>query len=255
MDISNRLSKAMILAAGEGTRLKPFTLTKPKVMVPIGGRPLIEYTLEWLKSFGVTKVAINLHYLGQLIADYLGDGNRFGLIITYSYEEDLLGTAGGPKKLEPFFAKDRFILVYGDILTNLDLRQMLDKHLNSGAMATMALFTAPNPHEVGIVEVDCFGRILNFVEKPTHGTKTGDLANGGIYILEPEIFDYIPLGYADFGFHIFPSLLRHGIPLYGYKVEGGEYLIDVGSTEKYAQANKDFMGGRFINYRVQSNIP
>jgi NDP-sugar pyrophosphorylase family protein len=239
------VTKAMILAAGEGTRLRPLTLTTPKAMVPVDGRPLIEHTVAWLKSHGVTEVGINLHYLGGKIVDCLGDGSRLGLNISYSHENELLGTAGGTKRLETFFAGDRFALVYGDILTDLDLGAMVAYHANAGAMATIALFTAPKPSEVGIVEVDSLGRILSFVEKPAPGNEKGNLANGGVYILEPEVLSYIPpSGYADFGFDVFPSLLRQGMPLYGYKLRAEDYLIDIGSMEKYRQANDDRVKGR-----------
>jgi mannose-1-phosphate guanylyltransferase len=187
-------------------------------MVPIGGRPLIEHTLAWLKQYGNAEVGINLHYLCQKIIACLGDGSLFGLKITYSYEDSLLGTAGGVKHLASLMkientntplilnlSKDlssgfahrsstvgSFLVVYGDILTDMDLGWMLEHHIRSGALATIALFTVPHPHEVGIVEVDTQGRILSFTEKPVPGTEKSNLASGGIYILEPEVLDYIP---------------------------------------------------------------
>jgi NDP-sugar pyrophosphorylase family protein len=238
------VTKAMILAAGEGTRLRPLTLTMPKAMVPVAGRPLIEHTLTWLKSHGVAEVGINLHYLGSRIVDCLGDGSRFGLKIVYSHEEALLGTAGGTKRLEAFFAGDRFVLIYGDILTDLDLDEMVEHHVKAGAVATIVLFAAPNPHEVGIVETDSQGRILSFVEKPARGTEKGNLANGGVYVLEPAVLEHIQSGYFDFGFDVFPSLLRQGMPLHGYKLKDEDYLLDIGSIEKYRRANDDYLARR-----------
>jgi NDP-sugar pyrophosphorylase family protein len=235
----------MLLAAGEGTRLRPLTMTTPKTMVPVAGRPLIDHTLTWLKSYGVTDVGINLHYLGCGIVDYLGDGADRGLKITYSYENELLGTAGGTKRLQSLFSGGQFFLVCGDILTDLDLGAMVNHHNYSGALATIALFTAPNPSEVGIVEIDCLGRIISFVEKPAPGTEKGNLANGGVYILEPEVLGHVPpSGYADFGFDVFPSLLRQGMPLYGYKLKADDYLMDIGSMEEYARASNDCLAGR-----------
>jgi NDP-sugar pyrophosphorylase family protein len=240
--MNRSLTRAVVLAAGEGTRLRPLTLTVPKAMVPIGGRPLIEHILAWLKSYGIAEVGINLHYLGQKIIACLGDGSSFGLKITYSHEDSLLGTAGGTKRLESLFAGERFALVYGDILTDMNLSRMFEHHVRSGALATIALFTALHPHEVGIVEIDEQGRIISFTEKPAPGTEKGNLANGGIYLLEPEVLDYIPSSApADFGFDIFPNLLKQGKPLYGYVLKPSDYLLDIGSLQKYKQANEDYL--------------
>jgi NDP-sugar pyrophosphorylase family protein len=233
--------KAMVLAAGEGTRLRPLTLTTPKAMVPIGGRPLLAHTLAWLKKYSITEVGINLHYLGQNIIDYFGDGAAYGLKITYSQEPALLGTAGGVKKLESLFAGSGFTVIYGDILTDFDLTAMTDFHVRAGAVATIALSPVPNPNQKGIVELDNQGRILSFTEKPTAGTEKSNLASGGIYILEPEVLDYIPsTSPADFGFDIFPNLLKQGKPLFGYVLKPSDYLLDIGSLDNYRQANEEY---------------
>jgi NDP-sugar pyrophosphorylase family protein len=235
------LSKAMVLAAGEGTRLRPLTLTTPKAMVPIGGRPLLAHTLAWLKKYGITEIGINLHYLGQNIIDYFGDGAAYGLKITYSQEPALLGTAGGVKKLESLFHGSRFAVIYADVLAEFDLNAMATFHFKNGSFATLALSSVPNPNQKGIVELDNQSRILNFTEKPLQGTEKSNLASGGIYILEPEVLDYIPsTGPADFGFDIFPALLNQGRPLYGYVLPPSAYLLDIGSLEKYRQANEDY---------------
>ncbi len=155
----------MLLAAGEGTRLKPLTLETPKVLLPIGGQPLIEYQLSWLKHHGISELAINLYHLSGRIKKFLGDGSRFGVKISYSTEEKLLGTAGGVKKMEHFF-NDTFVVFYGDVLTNFDLQAMIQLHQAKKALATLAIFKAPTPTEVGIVEMSPEGRILSFVEKP-----------------------------------------------------------------------------------------
>lgn len=243
--MKNNITKAMVLAAGEGIRLRPLTLSVPKTMLPVGGIPLIGHIIRWLKSYGISEVGINLFYLGNMIMDYLGDGSRFGLKIIYSQEENLLGTAGGVKRLESFFAKERFILVYGDVLTDFNITKMIACHLKNRGIATIALFAASNAQEVGIVEIDQQKRILNFVEKPPKGTEKSNLANGAVYILEPEIFDYIPASACvDFAFHVFPLLLERGIPLYGYKLKSKDYLIDIGSLVKYQEANGDYLDHR-----------
>ena len=155
-------ARAMILAAGEGTRLRPLTLETPKALLPIRGRPLIEHQLFWLNHHGIREVAINLYHLGNKIKDHLGDGSRFGMKICYSPEETLLGTAGGVKRIEHFF-NDTFVVVYGDILTDFDLSDMVKFHREKKAVATLAIFEAPNPWEVGVVELNKEGRILSLL--------------------------------------------------------------------------------------------
>lgn len=247
--------KAMILAAGEGTRLKPLTLTVPKVLLPIGGVLLIEYTLSWLRSHGISEVAINLCHRGDKIKDFLGNGSRFGMKLFYSPEETLLGTAGGVKRMEHFF-NDTFVVLYGDILTDFDLRDMIRFHQGEKTMATLALLEVPNPWEVGVVEINEGGRILSFVEKPPRGFETGNLGSGGVYVLGKEILNYIPgKGYSDFAYDIFPKLMELGLPLYGYLLKPENYLIDIGTTEKYQKANADVKAGRVkVRYEEQSRI-
>ena len=231
----------MILAAGEGTRLKPLTLNTPKTMLPIAGIPLIIHIIRWLKLFGINEIGINLHYHGDKVIEYLGDGTQLGIKIEYSMEQKILGTSGGVKKLENYFKADPFVVVYGDVLTNFNLRKMIDYHLVTRAVTTIALVTVSNTWEKGIVELNEEGRILSFSEKPPPGTEKSKLSNGGIYIVDHEIFDYIPAGgFSDFAFDIFPSMLNHGLALYGYKLVPGDYLIDIGSIEKYKQANIDY---------------
>ncbi len=231
--------KAMILAAGEGTRLRPLTLTEPKVLLPVSGVPLIEYTLRWLKHYGITEVAINLHHLTARVQSRLGDGARLGMKIVYSLEEKLLGTAGGVKKMASFFDSP-FAVVYGDVLTDLDLGAMLKFHRDRRAVATLAIREMPNPWEVGVVEVDGGGRILGFTEKPPRGSEKSHLSSGGVYILEKKVLDYVPEeGFCDFAYNVFPCLIELGMPLYGYHLKNGDYLLDIGTAEKYKQANLD----------------
>jgi NDP-sugar pyrophosphorylase family protein len=239
----------MILAAGEGIRLKPFTLETPKALLPIRGVPLICHTLTWLKRYGISKVAINLHHLGNNIRDFLGDGSRFGVEISYSYEENLLGTAGGVKKMERFFNKT-FLVVYGDILTNIDLPTVIGFHRKKKAMITLVLSEITNPCGVGIVQLNERGRVLNFVEKPSRGIHYSNLANGGIYVMEKGILDYVPNhGFYDFAYDIFPKLIQRQLPIYGYSIKPQDYLIDIGTYEKYQLVNRNINDGILrINY-------
>jgi len=245
MAMAGKVTKAMILAAGEGTRLRPLTLETPKVLLPIGWEPLICHTLAWLKRHGISEVAINLYHLGERIRDFLGDGCRFGVKISYSQEETILGTAGGVKRMEEFF-DGAFVVVYGDVLTDLDLCAMIAFHQDKKALATLALFEAPNPSEIGIVQLNKEDKVLSFVEKPPRDAGPGSLANSGIYVLEKQVLDYIPAQvFCDFAYDIFPRLIEAHLPIYGYTLDSQNYLIDIGTPEKYRKANQDVEAGRF----------
>lgn len=244
MAMSAKVTKAMILAAGEGTRLKPLTHLTPKTLLPINGTRLVMYILLWLKRYGVQKIAINIHHLGDQIERCLGDGSRFGMEIYYSPEQALLGTAGGVKKVADFF-DSTFIVIHGDMLVDFDLSAMIGFHRENKAMATIVLAEVPNPWEYGIVKTDENSRIVSFVEKPPRGTEPGNLSNGGIYILEREVLDCIPAqGFCDFGCDTFPKLIELGLPVYGYRLKPDDYLIDIGTMSKYQKANEDVKAGR-----------
>lgn len=235
--------KVMILAAGEGSRLRPLTLHIPKVLLPIGGIPLIQYTLSWLKSHGVSEIAINLHHLGGKIEDFLGDGSCFGMSIRYSPENELLGTASGVKRMEKFF-DSTFLVVYGDVLTDFNLSAMINFHRQKKALGTLALLQTSHPWASGIVEMDKKGRLVGFKEKPPRGSGSGNLLNGGVYVLDKEILNHIPVqGFCDFGHDVLPQLMKLGLPVYGYVLKPEDYLIDIGTWDKYHQANKDIRYG------------
>ncbi len=236
------VKKAMILAAGEGTRLRPLTLETPKPLLTINGTPLIEHTLNWLKSHGIKEVAINLYHLGEQIKDYLDDGSWMGMKIIYSEEETLLGTSGGVKKVEAFF-DGSFVVFYGDTLTDFDLAEMIELHCEKKASASIALFEASDPSQYGIVKMDEAGRINGFVEKPQApipDLMPPLLANAGVYVIDKEVMSYVPeSGFSDFGYDIFPKLIDTGVPIYGYQLKTDDYFIDTGTIEKYHQANED----------------
>lgn len=247
--MSRDVKKAMILAAGLGTRLRPLTLEVPKVLVPVGGVPLLERTLAWLRRYGIEEVAINLHHLGEKVVDYLGDGSRFGMTVMYSWEDELLGTAGGVKKVEYFF-DDTFVVVYGDVLTNLDLGAMVRLHTLRNAVATLALTPLRDGERAGVVWVNEDGRATKFVEKPgarvVADPDAKAFANGGVYVLKKQVLEKVPpCFFGDFGYDVFPKIISNGFAVYGYVLGPSEYLVDIGTPEGYREANKTTeMGGR-----------
>lgn len=232
------------MAAGVGARLKALTSKRPKPLLPVGGQPVLAHIVRWLRHYGITEIALNLHHLPEAIIDYLGDGQSYGVSLHYSFEKELLGTAGALKPLANFL-DTTFVIVYGDVLTNLDLRAMLAFHRRHQAHLTLALYRVDNPARCGLVNLDIQGRVRQFIEKPAPDRIFTDLANGGVYIVEPSILEHIPNGqFYDFGLDLFPKLLAQRIPLYGYPI-GRTYLIDMGTPETYAQAQADYAQGKF----------
>lgn len=241
--------RALVLCAGEGTRLRPLTLTRPKALVEVAGVPLAAHLLRWLRQFGVVDVAINLHYLPAAIPAALGDGSVFGMNIRYSYEEQLLGTAGAARRLASWFS-GTFLVAYGDILTDVDLTPLIQMHRASGVLATLGLTKVDDPTRAGIVVTEPSGRVQRFVEKPSTAEVPALLdaqgtawASGGIYVLEPAVLDLVPPDVpSDFGHDLFPQLLLQGAPVHALPLNG--YLLDIGSLERLAQAEADARHGR-----------
>lgn len=238
--------KALILAAGEGTRLRPLTLDKPKPMAPINGQPLLGYIIQWLRRHNIHEIAINLHYRPEAIVEYVGDGHAFGVHVTYSYEDPVLGTAGAVRRLDAFWQDRSFVVVYGDVLTDLDLSALLAAHRahcqeDPRTALTMALYAVSNPTEVGLVEMDERGRIKRFVEKPKPEDVFTNLANAGVFVAEPAVLDYIPKDrFCDFGHDVFPALLAADIPMYGWTTPPTSRVFDIGTPERYATAQREW---------------
>ena len=233
--------KAMILAAGEGTRLRPLTDKVPKPMLELGGRPLIAYLIDLLRSHRVRDIAINLHHKPEVIRAYLGDGSRFGVRVTYSWEDILLGSAGAVKELEGFFDESFFVL-YGDVLTDIDLSALAAFHRDQAACLTIALYQAEDPTHCGIVKIDGDCRVRSFREKPRPQEVFSPWANAGVYVAEPDILRLIPAGsFFDFGADLIPILLREGLPVRGYV--SLSYFLDIGSLGRYRQAQHDLSAG------------
>lgn len=236
--------RAMILAAGVGSRLDPLTRNVPKPLVPIINRPVMEYLIELLKKHGFNEIMVNLHYLGEQIENYFGDGSRWGVSIHWSREDRLWGDAGSLKRVEEFFKDDTFLVIGGDDLTDMDLTKLVKNHKDKSALSTIALSLVDDPSEYGIVLMNEDSRITRFLEKPKGGeTIFSNTANTGVYVFEPEIFDLIPRGiFYLFGKQVFPLLLEQHLPLYGHLTAA--YWKDVGNLKVYQQTHKDVLEGR-----------
>jgi mannose-1-phosphate guanylyltransferase/phosphomannomutase len=235
--------KAMVLAAGEGTRLRPLTGTMPKPMCPVANVPLLTRTLRMLAVQGITEIAVNLYHRPEIIRESLGTGASLGVTLHYSDESTLMGTAGGVKRLESFLADDSFLILYGDNLYRFDYAPILDFHRKSASLATIATFTAPNPSACGLVVTDENGIVTRFQEKPPPEEVFTDQANAGVYILEPDVFSLIPPDtICDFGKDIFPELLRRYPGRMAATAMNG-YLQDTGTIPSYRQANWDILEG------------
>jgi len=227
--------KAMVLAAGLGTRLRPFTEDKPKCLIPLAGRPLIDWTLRWLYRSGVTECMINLHYLADKVRQFVGDGSKYGLQVHYSYEPELLGTAGAVKKVEKFFDQP-FYVIYSDNFSQWDLRKLVYIYEKHRPSATVAVHWREDVTQSGMVELDQNNRILRLVEKPGMGNVTSHYVNAGFYYLDPRVFNYIPDGKpCDFAFHVFPEMLRAGKEMYAVKME--DPIIGIDTIDAYKKAN------------------
>jgi NDP-sugar pyrophosphorylase family protein len=242
-------SKAMVLAAGLGTRLRPLTDLISKPMAPIVNKPVMEHILELLKKHGFTSIVCNLHYFPEAIKDHFRDGSGMGLSISYSFEEVLLGTAGGVKNVEGFFEGKTFLVMSGDALTDIDLTEVMQFHNSKNGIATLVLTEVDDPSQYGAVLMDSKRRITGFQEKPLPGEEKSNLANSGIYVFSSEIFKYIPeKKFYDFGKNVFPELLANDIAYYGFRHK--QYWNDVGSLEEYQRGNFDALEGK-----VKVNIP
>ncbi len=230
------------MAGGEGSRLRPLTIGRPKPMVPLVDKPVLGHILELLKYHGITEIVITLQYMPSVIQDFYGDGSGLGLNITYVVEEMPLGTAGGVKNAASHL-NDTFLVISGDALTDFDLQAAVQHHITVGGLATLAVYPVPNPLEYGAVVSDESGRITQFLEKPDWSAVRSDRVNTGIYVLEPAVLDHIPDDVAyDFSTELFPDLLQRGERLQAY-VAGG-YWCDVGTIAEYMRANADLISGK-----------
>jgi mannose-1-phosphate guanylyltransferase len=234
--------KAVILVGGPGTRLQPLTFTLPKSLVPVLNRPVMEHMIAYLKQFGVEDIILTLNYLPDAIRNHFGDGRDFGVRLTYCLEKEPLGTAGAVKNATAYL-DGTFIVLNGDIFTEMDLSDMFSFHAKKKAKATIALTWVDNPSAFGVVETSSNKRVQRFIEKPPPGTETTNWINAGGYMLEPEVLEYIPSGqHYMFEKGLFPGLLDAGEPVFGYPYRG--YWLDMGTLAQYFSLNMDFLFGK-----------
>lgn len=226
----------MVLAAGLGTRLRPLTFELPKPMVPMLDRPVLAHIVDLLHHHGVDRIVANLHYFPDTIRGYFGDE------LTYVEEAELLGTAGGVRNVRDFFGDSPFLVISGDALTDLDVPAIVERHRQHGGIATLAVTKVDDTSEYGVVLHDAEGRITGFQEKPHPDEALSDLANCGIYVFSPEIFDYFPPeAFVDFAHDVFPRLLEHDVPFFIHELEG--YWNDVGSLDELRNGTFDALCG------------
>ncbi|MCS6949746.1 MAG: mannose-1-phosphate guanyltransferase [bacterium] len=237
--------KAVVMAGGEGTRLRPLTSRRPKPLVPVMNRPIMEHIIVLLKQHGVTDIIVTLYYLADEISGYFGTGADWGVQIEYVVEESPLGTAGAVRQAAHLLGDEPFLIVSGDALTDIRLDRLIRYHHSKGAIVTLALAHVPNPREFGVVITDEDGRIQRFLEKPDWSNVFSDTVNTGMYVIDPEVFQLMEPGRVyDWSQDIFPQLLREGKPLYGYIMGEDEYWCDVGTIEQYREAHEQVLTGK-----------
>ncbi len=237
------------MAGGFGTRLRPITCNIPKPMVPLANLPMMEHIVNLLKQYDFKKICSILYFQPEVITKFFGDGADFDIEMEYQMATADFGTAGSVKNTEEKLKDEPFIIISGDVLTDFDLSEAIRFHQEKKAMATMVLTRVNNPLEYGVVITADDGKIIRFLEKPSWGEVFSDTINTGIYILEPEIFKYIPAKTEfDFSKNLFPLMLKEGLPLYGYIAEG--YWKDIGNLEEYMLAHQNVLNGE-----VKLNIP
>jgi mannose-1-phosphate guanylyltransferase len=228
--------KAMVLAAGLGTRLRPLTYEITKPMVPVLDRPVMEHILDLIDRHSFEGVIANLHYFPETIREYFGER------ISYNFEQELLGTAGGVRACKEFFGEEPFLVISGDALTDIDLSAFAARHREAGGIATLAVKRVPDTREYGVVLHDRDGRITGFQEKPEPEEALSDLGNCGIYMFDPRIFDYFPdTPFVDWAKDVYPALLENDVPFYIHELS--EYWNDVGSLAELRQGTFDALQG------------
>lgn len=231
------MRQALILAAGEGTRLRPLTLDRPKPMLAVGGVPVLERQILLLRRHGICDIAINVCYHGEVIQRHVGDGARWGVQVAYLVEPALLGSAGTLLRLRDHFT-GTFVALYGDLYTDADISALAAFHAQHRAVCTLALHHAEEPTREGIVAIDpTSGRVTQFVEKPTQHEVFSRMANAGIFVMEPAALDVLPRDRhpLDIGHDLLPALLAEGVAVYGTQLHG--FVLDIGSPERYRQAD------------------
>jgi mannose-1-phosphate guanylyltransferase/phosphomannomutase len=235
--------KAVIMAGGEGTRLRPLTARRPKPLAPVMNLPIMEHSVNLLRQHGITDILFTLYYMADEIEGYFGDGSRWGVKFQSAIQDTPLGTAGGLMLKKEFLSDETFIIISGDALTDLDITRALQFHRDRQSEATLVLSQVPNPLEFGVVITDEVGRIRRFLEKPSWGEVFSDTVNTGMYILEPSVLERMELGQNyDWSQDIFPAMLAEGRSIHGYIMDG--YWCDVGNLNQYREAQYAALDGR-----------
>lgn len=241
--------RAVVMAGGEGTRLRPITANQPKPLLPIVGRPILEHVFRLLRRHGLTETVVTVQFLAALVRNYFGDGEDLGMRLEYATEESPLGTAGSVRNAADALSDEPFVVISGDALTDIDLGELIAFHRSHGALVTVALKAVPDPLEFGMVIADEDGRIERLLEKPTWGQVFSDTVNTGVYVMEREALDRVPPNASvDWSADVFPALLADGAPLYGYVTDG--YWEDIGTLDSYVKAQADV-----LNRQVDVSIP
>jgi mannose-1-phosphate guanylyltransferase/phosphomannomutase len=234
--------KAVVMAGGEGTRLRPMTASMPKPLLPVVNRPIMEHVLRLLKRHGYTETIVTVQFLAALVRNYFGDGEDLDMDLSYATEETPLGTAGSVRNARHLLGDEPFLVISGDALTDIDLTALVKFHRDKGAKVTVCLTRVPDPLEFGITICDDDGRVQRFLEKPSWGQVFSDTVNTGIYVMEPDVLDLVAEGESvDWSADVFPAMLDAGQPIYGYVADG--YWEDVGTHESYLKAQADVLAG------------
>lgn len=234
---AGEVKKAFILAGGKGTRMRPFTYEIPKPMIPVKGKPLVQHTIELNRKYDIREIYLSIGYLGDKIKEYFGNGSKYGVNITYVEEKEEMGTAGG-LSLARDQLKEPFLMFNGDVLSNIDLADFISFHREHKALATIALTPVEDPSRFGVAKLKG-NSILEFIEKPRKGEEPSKLINAGVYLIEPEVLDYVPKGYAMMEKDVFPKLAKEG-KLFGYSFTG--QWFDTGTVEAYEKVIKNWQG-------------
>ena len=229
--------KAVIIAGGHGSRLRPLTYDIPKPIVPICNQPFLFHQIAWLKRYGIEEIILNLHYLSHTLEDTLGNGSRWGVKLHYTYESEPLGTAGAVKNAQALFDRDPMIVLNGDIFADLDLSALLKFHYAHQGLATLALTKVKDPTAYGLISLDERHCITRFLEKPTPEEAIVNTVNAGIYVLDPAVFELVPQGEPySFERGLFPHLVESGKGIYGYP--DTFYWLDIGTISKYRRSSQ-----------------
>lgn len=246
----HKLHTAIVLAGGQGNRLRPLTDTMPKPMVPVAGLPLLEHIIVGLHEQGIGRIALATGYKSEQISEYFGDGSRFGVECSYYVEDEPLGSGGAVRNIaqqSPQLLQETFIIATADVLHNVDFASALSLHFKNKALATIICGKVEDQSGFGICEINANGRVHGFLEKPQPGVTDSRWANLGLWIFGPDVPALIPSGYSRIEEQLFPFMLEHGLPLYVYRHDG--YWLDVGTMERYRQAQEDARLQRFPWHR------